>query len=197
MKLGITAIAIAILACVNTSYGDIIGNTIADDGDGVVTCDTYGFQKVADYEFELSIDGLHNQWDSGHILGDIITDTELDPKLTLFHDIDNDTDRLWTGYHVKVAMSKSFTFDNVTVANDGWTSSVIAPTKVGNNWIGYVNYYAGDAVANGDTLSFGYRMTFIGAASFCEELTPIPEPATITLLVCGAAGIIARRRRAC
>jgi hypothetical protein len=176
-------------------YGDIVGNTLADDGDGVLSCTTYGFQPVALHEFQLGIDGIHKVWAPGHILGNIITDTEEDPRLTLIHEIDNETGYAWTDYHVEVTMSKAFSIDNVTVANAGWTSVTTGPIQVGSDWIGKIDYYAGDAVAPLGTLDFAYRMTFTGSANFAEQLTPTPEPATLSLLILGGLALVRRRRK--
>jgi hypothetical protein len=195
MKFKLLAMTLVVLASATFGYADIIGNTIADDGDGVITCVTYGFEKVADHEFKLDIDGSHNIWDSGHIQGDIITDNELDPSLTLNNSIDNDTDFTWTDYHVKVTMNKTFTIDNVTVANPGWTSVLTPPSQVGSDWIGYIEYYAGVPIPVTGQINFSYRMTFLGSASFQEELTPTPEPGTLALVAFGLLGLFVMRRR--
>jgi len=125
------------------------------------------------------------------------TDTQTDPTLTLFNEIDNDTGVTWNDYHVKVTMSKSFTLSSISVANSGWTFNFIAPTQVGSDWIGYINYYAGDLVPDGGTLDFSYAMTFTGGASFQEELMPstVPEPGTFALMICGLTGLLVMRRR--
>ena len=100
------------MACAGFSRADIIGNSIAADGDGVMSCYTCGFLKTGNHAFQLSLDGSHNSWDVGHIQDDIITDTESDPTLTLDHQINNDTGVTWNDYHVKVTMNKSFSFSN-------------------------------------------------------------------------------------
>ena len=106
------AILAALLAGAGFSRADIIRNSIAADNDGFMSCYTYGFLKTGDHAFQLSIDGSHNSWDVGHIQGDIITDTESEPTLTLDNQIDNDTGVTWNDYHVKVTMNKSFSFSN-------------------------------------------------------------------------------------
>ena len=208
MNLRTLSIMAGLLASVTLSRADITGNTLAADGDGVITCSTYGFLNPSPGEFQLSIDGIQHYspdplWPTGHILGDITTDTPTDPSLTLGHEIDNDTGTAWSDYHVQITLDKSFTLSNVTVANSGWTSIVTAPTQVGSSWIGYIDYYAGTPVPYDinplltGTLDFSYKMSFIGSVSFCEALTPsfVPEPGTWALLVGGLAGVFFMRRR--
>ena len=187
----------ALLAGAGFSRANIISNSIAADGDLVMTCNVYGFITNGPGDFQLSIDGTHNLWDAGHIQGDIITDTELDPTLTLFNEIDNDTGVTWNDYHVKVTMSKSFSFSNVAVTNGGWTFNTTTPVQVGSDWIGYIDYFAGNLVPNGGTLDFSYAISFLGSVSFQEELTPstVPEPGTFALMVCGLTGLLVMRRR--
>ncbi|MGA2241050.1 MAG: PEP-CTERM sorting domain-containing protein [Verrucomicrobiota bacterium] len=198
MKIRTLAVMAVLLAGAGFSRADIISNSIAADGDLVMTCYTYGFLKTGDHAFQLSIDGSHNLWDYGHIQGDIITDSEEDPTLALFNEIDNDTGVTWGDYHVKVTLSKAFTFSNVGVGvgNPGWTFTTNAPVHIGSDWIGYIDYYAGTPVLAGGTLDFNYSMTFIGGASFQEELMPstVPEPGTFALMVCGLTGLLVMRR---
>jgi len=196
---------VVVLACATFSYATITSNTLASDGDGVITCDVYAMVTNTDNTFEIGIDGVHHNvtdpWNPGHILGDIISDSEtLDPKLTLDNEIDNDTGYSWGDYHVQVTMTKSFTFDNVGVDTTGWTvSSITQPTTMDNiTWTGYIDYVGyGDPVLVNGTLDFGYRMTYIGSTSFCEQLTPspVPEPGTFVLLACGLMGLLVMRRR--
>jgi hypothetical protein len=192
--LSATLALLALLTLGATCQAAIVDATLADDGDGVVTCFSYGLHEVAPFEYEQTVQGIHNIWETGHVLGTILTDTELDPKLTLLHDIDNDTGWTWTDYHAEVTMDKSFTFDNVTVDN-AWTYQVSQPVQVGSNWVGTIDYYAGVPVPDGGALSFGYRMTFIGTAHFSEALTPTPEPSTLVMAACGLVGLLVVRRK--
>jgi hypothetical protein len=204
MKIRTLTILAALLASAGFSRADIISNSIAADGDGVITCEVYPFIKNSTGDFQVTIDGIQhnmgNPWEPGHILGDIITDTELDPTLALNNSIDNDTGIAWGDYHVMVTMNKSFTFSNVGVANSGWTYTPPAtPSQVGSDWIGYIDYYGyGNPVLALGTLDFNYSITFTGSVSFTEQLTPssVPEPGTFALMVVGGlAGLLANRRR--
>jgi len=199
MKIRMLAIIAALLAGAVFSRADIISNSIASDGDGVITCDVYPLIKNGPGDFQLTIDGQHLLWDVGHILGDIVTDTDLDPTLALFNDIDNDTGGSWGDYHVMVTMSKPFTFTNVAVGNSGWSFTPPAvPTMVGTNWVGYIDFFGyGNPVLALGTLDFNYSMTFTGSVNFQEALTPspVPEPATFALAICGLTSLFVIRRR--
>jgi hypothetical protein len=188
----------ALLAGAGFSRADIISNTIAADGDPVMTCYTHDFLPTGGHTFQLCIDGSQKLWDAGHIQGAIITDTETDPTLALFNEINNDTGIAWGDYHVMVTMSKPFTFSGIGVTNGGWTFTSTAPVPVGSNWIGYIDYagYGNPVLALG-TLAFNYSMTFTGGASFQEALTPspVPEPGTFALMACGLTGLLVMRRR--
>jgi hypothetical protein len=181
MKIRILAIMAVLLAGAGFSRADIIGNTIAADGDFVMSCYTHDFITNDPGNFQLCIDGSQKLWDYGHIQGDIITDTPTDPTLALFNEINNDTGIAWGDYHVQVTMSKPFTFSSIGVTNGGWTFTSTAPVPVGSNWIGYIDYagYGNPVLALG-TLAFNYSMTFTGGASFQEQLmpSPVPEPTT-------------------
>jgi hypothetical protein len=197
MKLKMFIVMTALVASTSLSRADIIGHTLAADGDGVITCNIYDLITNGPASYRLDIYGDHNRWDAGHILGDIITDTEVDPTLALYQSIDNDTAFVWDDYHVTVTMNKSFTFSNVGVLNSGWTFLTTAPTQFGTNWIGSIDYYAGVPVPITGTLDFNYSVSFVGSAKFSEELMPstVPEPGTFALMACGLAGLLVLRRR--
>jgi hypothetical protein len=196
MKIRMLAIAVALLVGAGFSRANITNYNIWNYDTSVMTC-SYGFQTNGPGDYQLSIDGTHNLWDVGRIGGNIFTDTELDPTLTLDNSIDNDTGVTWNDYHVKVTMNKSFSFSNVAVTNGGWTFNTVAPTNNGVVWIGYINYFAGNLVPNGGTLDFSYAISFIGSVSFQEELMPstVPEPGTFVLAICGLTGLLITRRR--
>ena len=169
MKLFSTIAAFLVVLVWSTAcQADITGNTLADDGDGVLTCSTYGFLGLGNHEFQLNIDGVHHQFVSG---GPLETGDILGESRQIRNSIPNSpysTKSItipitaWTDYHAVICMSKEFTLDNITVdavdnlIND-WTYDVTQPTLIDGSWVGVVNYYAGTPsvpvtpVAVGDT----------------------------------------------
>ena len=190
------AIAVALLVGAGFSRANITNYNIWNYDTSVMTC-SYGFQTNGPGDYQLSIDGTHNLWDVGRIGGNIFTDTELDPTLTLDNSIDNDTGVTWNDYHVTITMSQPFSFSNIGVANSGWTYNPTAPVLVGSDWIGYVDYYAGTPVLpNNSILDFSLSVTFTGSTSFEEDLMPstVPEPTTTGCFLLGLGALICCQR---
>ncbi|MGO9585187.1 MAG: PEP-CTERM sorting domain-containing protein [Limisphaerales bacterium] len=146
--------------------------------------------------YQLSIYGTQLAWAMGSIVGTITTDGT-DPTLQLDEQINNDTGYTWYDYEVTITMNQQFSFSGVNVASpSGWTDIVTGPTFNGSEWIGSIEYDAGNAVPNGGILDFNLSVTFTGNASFEEDLMPsVPEPGTVALMVCGLTGLLVMRRR--
>ena len=195
MKFSALAGMLMLSMVVSIGNASIVDVTAADDGDGVVTCTT---NYAADL---LTIDGTHNLPDVGHVTGTITTDTAVDPTLSFWNSLENDTGLPWVGYHINVSMDQPFTIspDSVLTPAD-WSSAITSqPVLVGSSYVGQVDYSAGTPLANGGTLTFGYAITFSGSTmyGFCQEMIPVsvPEPATLALVTCGLLGLFALRRR--
>ena len=176
-------LTVVLVAVASVAHADIIGWDCADDGDGAIDC-------VASFDYgtyELSIVGDQN-WGPGHMLGSFTTDTALDPTVMMYNTIDNDTGFTWTGYQVNVSMDSTFTLSNAMVFTPGdWTTAITQPTWTGSEYRGVVDYSSGTPVADTETLTFAYNLSFDGATSFqfCQEMVPTPEPTTLALLLIG------------
>jgi hypothetical protein len=200
MKIRVLAIMAALLAGAGFSRADITSAPIWSNNTNVMTCSYDPVVPVSGSpgNYQLSIYGTQLAWAMGSIVGNITTDgTGTDPTLQLDEQINNDTGYTWYDYEVTITMSQSFSFSGVNVASpSGWTDTFTGPTFNGSEWIGYIEYDAGNAVPNGGTLDFNLSVTFTGNASFEEDLMPsVPEPGTFALMVCGLTGLLVMRRR--
>ncbi len=189
----------ALLAGAAFSRADNITNiNIWDYNSSVLTCSYGPLVTVSPGNYQYGIDGTQVAWAAGSMEGTIYTDgTGTDPTLQLDEQINNDTGYTWNDYEVTITMSQPFSFSNVGVTNGGWTYNITAPVQVGSDWIGYIEYDAGNVVPNGGTLDFSLSVSFTGTASFEEDLMPstVPEPGTFALMVCGLTGLLVMQRR--
>ena len=204
MKAKILLIGVGVCLLSSFCRAGIVSVSYDDDGDGAFSCE--GSTWTGDPVAELSIDVVGDQHAAeGHVIGEITTDTPNDPTLTIGNSIDNDLDFAWTAYNVNVYMSSFFTIENavVSVPSD-WTVSVIqpAPHTGGNShgedyaYMGQVQYLRGTPVAIGESLDFGYDIVFEGFTSFkfCQEMTAIPEPASLGLIALVSGSLYFSRR---
>lgn len=194
----------AVVLAGGSAHAAITTWDIANDGDGAIDCTASPFStslwNPTDQAYEITIVG-NQYWGPGHMVGDIATNTIEDPTMKIRNIIDNafDYEFDWTGYLVSISMNNSFTISNAVVNTPGnWASPVVTqPTLVGGKYVGSVSYTGGTPVGQDETLDFGYWISFSGktAYNFCQEMTPVPEPATMSLLLAGLGAACLRKHR--
>jgi len=174
-----------------TSSAVVTDVTYQADGDGAIICPEYAW----DGSYTIGVYG--DQYGGmGHILFDVQATPE-DPTLTLANSIDNDTGFAWTSYQVDVWMNQNFLISSEMVSGPaGWGVDSVAQPVLGtamwdgnpvpNVYIGHLYLSGTPSVGIGDTLDFSYAISFTGPVSFTEQLVPVPEPASLSLLL-GAA----------
>ena len=116
--------------------------------------------------------------------------------------LNNDTDFAWTGYHIDVGMADAFTISHTNViAPTDWTFIVTDPIAGlipggGSGYVGTIDYYigTGSPIAIGAEAEFGFEIpSFTGIGTYSTAQTPIPEPATMTLLCIGALALLRKK----
>jgi hypothetical protein len=178
---------------------EIIDWTCDDDGDGAIVMESALFGPSAEgYSLELI---CTQNWYPGHLQGDFITDTPEDPTVSLVQIITNDTDFVWTDYHITIGMPQPFSIVGAFGPTD-WTWNVTPATDrlalpghptPRTCWVGTIHYYAGSPIPIGGSGRFGFVVSFEGTVSFCTEQIPTPEPTSVLLLALGALTVLRRR----
>jgi PEP-CTERM motif len=211
----LTGAVVVLAAALPASAGIVSINPYAD-GDGALICNgaiQYPPLVGGEYDTDVIQDAilgnimgaaLQLQGGKAHLITDVVTDTDLDPKVTMNNVIENDTSFAWTAFRVNFSMNKTFSLDSFNHTPTDWTYVYSAPVLVGSLYVATIDYTmptGGTAIVPGSgagsEISFGYRVTFAGSVSYTQEMIPIPEPATMSLLVLGGiAALIRRRNRA-
>ena len=114
--------------------------------------------------------------------------------ITLIKELSNETGFFWTGFELLLMPNTGASISNVTaLANAEFAQYDITDLGNGGWLIVWDTDAGGTGVADGDdtTLQIGFEID--GNISFSIEQTPIPEPASLVLMLLGAA-VLAKRR---
>lgn len=215
LRLNTLAVLAIVAALGTTSSAAILDFQVAADADGAITCVSCWDSPT------MKIDGVQKVFGPSHVLSDpdhFTTDTALDPTINMNNVMLNDTGVAWTSYLMTVAIrakNASTALSGLSLSAGvnspgGWTANVTGPLTLtstytdsdgrtlSNYYIGTIEY-SGPTLANGGTLDTTYTLSFQGATSYLsyQEMTPVPEPVTIGLLIAGALPLLRRRNPHC
>ncbi|MCE5326009.1 MAG: PEP-CTERM sorting domain-containing protein [Planctomycetaceae bacterium] len=195
----ITVAVACVALCAASANAGITGYTINNDGDGAINCALDSWIDEGEATYSMTIVG-DQFWSPGHMVGEFVAPE--DPSVRVRNIINNDTTFAWTSYRVNVYMNKVFTIstapaDLLVYGPAGWTATLTqqAAPIVGGQYMAIIDYTGAAPLAINDTLDFGYKMSFLGSIQYCQEMIPIPEPATMSLLAIGGLAALLRRKR--
>jgi len=190
------AVGLALILVLAPASADVVDAVCSTDGDGAV--------ELGDWTW--SWDGAANMaymnvpeaqvWAPGHIFPGFVTDQPGDPSALVTKLVNNDTTFDWTDYHINISSENEFSIDDAT-SPTGWLDPVITPvTLQGSTYVGAVDYFyggPGTEILIGDMGEFAVLLNFTDTIMFTMEQIPTPEPASVSLLLLGAAVLLRRR----
>lgn len=184
------AAVLAVVLATSMASGAIVNVDVTAGSEGVAVDGYTWNQSTVDIAERLSAV-------PGTIFVDITLDSYKDPTVWLVKRPLNGTTFDWTGYRIEVGAPLAFSIDD-TDAPAGWTADYDQPVLQGGKYVSTVEFTyggAGTQIDVGQWAMFGLLVTFEGDVQFCMHQVPLPEPASLLLVLSGIAIRFVRRRR--
>jgi hypothetical protein len=199
------AVAATMLTSVSLSRAGVTGVINLGYGAGLDN-----FSSVFDSSPQLVIGADQTATGPVGVWGTILTDTAVDPTLTINDQLNNASGVDWSGFVLDVYMGSSFSLalPASPVANPlGWTGSItVVPYDTGGGtWMGQITYTGGtlvsaDPLSANNLLDFTYKISFSGSTSysFGEQgmAVTVPEPSSIMFVLMCMGALVGFRRLA-
>lgn len=201
---------LAVAAITSIASAEVTGFCVAADNDGAITCTSAWTSPT------MQVNGVQTLLGPAHIIADsLTTDTETDPTISMLTSMENDTGVAWSSYQIIVGVrdktgAKPLTGLSLSASVDtpaDWTANItqnftLTPSftdadgrVLTNYYLAIIDFSGPSMVAPNDTADLGYTMSFAGAKSYAlyEQLTPVPEPLSMSLLALGGLAMLRRR----
>jgi len=136
---------------------------------------------------------------TGQLNLSLTTNTTTDPSILINDSFNNDTNFAWTAYDVNVLMPNMFTLTNVQSLTPNSWSPTIGPEFYNAGLSEYeyqITFTGANPIQVGQNFNYQYQVNFSGLTSyqFSEQLTPVPEPASLGVVLVLAIACGASRR---
>jgi hypothetical protein len=196
-----------VFACGLTARANIMSASASSSSPGLtVVSSTADYGLPGSQNLGLTVSGTQSNpaLPAGVLTANVVTSSGADPTIGIINSLMNETSGTWSSYGLQVSMPQTFTITPLPgfLSPSDWTETPSGPNGTGP-YVANILYQVGsgnDPILPGQTLQFGYQLTFSGATDYTvtETINPVPEPATLGL--CAAAFAMAipfvvRKRR--